>query len=170
MTEQDPLAALRDEQPRPELQQRVESELVRRGLVASPGAWSRTRLIRAAAALLLFLAGSLVGRASMAVPPPQFALLLYEPEGFDTTRSHAELAQEYGAWAAGLEARFIGGEALGAVRLVARRGVSIEPLAGPQPTGYFLIRAATWDEALALAAECPHIRHGGIVAVRLIST
>lgn len=170
MSEHDPFAPLRDEGPRTGLRQRVQAELTDRGLVRSPDRRRRRQLALAAAAVLLFLAGVSTGRTREAESAPQFALLLYEPAGFDTTRSHSELAQEYGAWAAGLGARFVGGEALGPVRLVARRGVSFATLAGPQPTGYFLIRATSWDEAMALAAECPHVRHGGLVAVRIIST
>jgi hypothetical protein len=34
--------------------------------------------------------------------------------------------------------------------------------------GFFIIRAATEAEALGVARTCPHLRHGGAVAVRPI--
>jgi hypothetical protein len=35
-----------------------------------------------------------------------------------------------------------------------------------EPSGFFIIRAATRAEAAATAARCPHLRHGGSVVVR----
>ncbi len=170
MHHEDPFAPLRDERPAAALRDRVRDELRGRGLLRAPRHWSRHPGLLAAAAALLFLAGLWTGARDDATPSaPQFALLLYEPAGFDTTRSHAELAREYGAWAASLGAMFVGGEALGAERIVTPDGRPA-PSAGDRPTGYFLLRADSWDAALALAAACPHVRHGGTIAVREILT
>lgn len=168
MNHEDPFAPLREERPSAALRDRVRGKLRDRGLLRGPRAPSRQRLVLLAAGTLLFLAGHWAGTRRAGTPPvPQFALLLYEPAGFDTTRSHAELAREYGAWATRLGARFVGGEALGAQRIVGREDRSAIADGG-QPTGYFLVRADSWDDALALASECPHLRHGGVIAVREI--
>jgi hypothetical protein len=189
MADHDPYAPLRTERPGDALGARVRGELRSRGLLRSRPRGAIHTMALAAAAALLFLSGAWVGSRvdasrppaatgnSTAAPSPQFALLLYEPAGFDTTRSHTELAREYGAWAASLGARFVGGEALGEQRLVMPAPSSDRASSGAeggvgaaQPTGYFLIRAENWEAAMALAAECPHVRHGGVVAVRAITT
>ena len=42
------------------------------------------------------------------------------------------------------------------------------PVVAAEPTGFFLIRAGSLDEALAIARRCPHLAHGGEVALRPI--
>lgn len=173
MSSDRPLAGLAGEvTPPAALEQRVRQDLRARGLIGGPG-WRHwgpgvRRVLATAAAVLLFVSGVMVGRQrdqGSAEGGARFALLLYEPAGFDTTRTHAELAQEYGAWAASLESRFVGGEALGAQRVL---GGEVPAASGQVPTGYFLLRASGWEEAMAIAAACPHLRHGGVVAVREI--
>jgi hypothetical protein len=34
--------------------------------------------------------------------------------------------------------------------------------------GFFLVRAATAEEAEAIARGCPHLRHGGTISLREI--
>ena len=36
------------------------------------------------------------------------------------------------------------------------------------PRGYFVIRARDLDEAIAIAKDCPQLRHGGCVVLRPI--
>jgi hypothetical protein len=44
-----------------------------------------------------------------------------------------------------------------------------EPAAsGAGPQGFFLVRARDLDEAEAIARACPHLRHGGRVAVQAV--
>jgi hypothetical protein len=38
------------------------------------------------------------------------------------------------------------------------------------PSGFFMVRAASREDALAIASGCPHLRHGGTVVVRAIDT
>lgn len=92
----------------------------------------------------------------------QFALLLYEPASFDTTLAHEQLAVEYRAWAGSLGGDFVSGEALGDARVLGGDAPTAEP------TGFFMIRADSYDEAVALARDCPHLRHGGVVSVRTV--
>ncbi|MEX0691543.1 MAG: hypothetical protein WD043_06845 [Gemmatimonadales bacterium] len=163
MPEDNPFAQLpRDADPPPALKTRVMADLRRRGLIRS--VWL-PRVLALAAGLALFAAGTWVG-ARDAGPPAgqQFALLLYEPASFDTTRPHDELAAEYGAWAQSLGTRFVAGDALGDQRVLGGT------VGSEVPTGYFIVRASSWEEAMSIAAACPHLRHGGTVAVQAIMT
>jgi hypothetical protein len=36
-------------------------------------------------------------------------------------------------------------------------------------SGYFVIEAANWEEAVALARTCPHLRYGGRIALRPVA-
>jgi hypothetical protein len=36
-------------------------------------------------------------------------------------------------------------------------------------TGYFRVRAGSWDEALELARSCPHLAYGGEISVRMLA-
>jgi len=89
----------------------------------------------------------------------RYALLLYEDSGFTTSVPEDSLVQEYRAWA----------------RDLARRGVTIsgEKLgAGDEGRehlgGFFIITAPTDSAARAIANTCPHLRHGGRIALRKI--
>ena len=166
MPEENPFAQLpREADPPPALKGWVIADLRRRGVLRRPMIMQRA--FAAAAAVALFLAGTWYGGREVDMEPSaggQFALLLYEPESFDTTRPHAELAAEYGAWARSLGTRFVAGEALGDQRVLG--GVVGDEV----PTGYFVVRASSWEEAMRIAEACPHLRHGGTVAVRAIIT
>lgn len=157
----------------PALEARVLDELRRRGLVAPRRALS-TRWWAAAAALVLFTSGLLVGRGldgARRFPPdpgPEFLLLLYEPRplvgGFEV---EARRVAEYGAWAGDLarQGRLVAAEKLADASLRVSATADGEDSRG-EPTGFFLVRAAGLDEALAIARGCPHVAHGGEVRVR----
>lgn len=140
-------------------------------------AWRSTVQIAAAIALLAggFLAGRLSTVAPVASPDAdasRYLLLLY---GGDTAADDEEeeqaRVQEYATWAESLRQA---GQLVGADRLAARvdvLGSAADPApATSPPSGYFMVRAASRDEALAIAAACPHIRYGGTVVVRAIDT
>lgn len=107
---------------------------------------------------------------------PQFMLLLYE-EAADYSDIGAEemqrIIEKYAAWSAGLaeQGRMRGGEKLrdGSGRVIHRGGAEVTD--GPYSEtkevigGYFAIEAADYDEAVALARECPH-RDFGTIEVR----
>lgn len=168
----------REATPPPALRDRVAHDLRQRGLLR-PRARALTLVWRAAAAVALMALGAAASRMAMtsqrepqqispsgaSVDSVQFALLLYEPSTFDTTRSHSELAAEYGAWARSLTTRFVAGEALGEERTI---GGEMDASGSSIPTGFFIIRTADWDSAMSIASTCPHLRYGGIVAVRRI--
>ncbi len=174
MHHDDPLAALpRELEPSAALRGRVTRALHERGLIrrelppAHAGWW------RVAAAMLLLAAGAALGRATgraetahspaaaAAHADAQYVLLLYEPASFNGG-PHEALAREYSAWARALGARFVSGEALGEARVL---GGTAPP---SEPTGFFLVRAASFDDAVMLARDCPHLRRGGVVSVRTV--
>ena len=139
----------------------------------------RGRLARALAAgiaaVLLFGAGGAVGR--LTAPPPaagEFLLLLYGPPETPGGRGGEELADEYRRWAAGLRDA---GVAINGARL-ATQTIALAPNGRPRAPGggsrgllggFFRVDARDLEAAAALAATCPHLRHGGTIEVRRIS-
>lgn len=172
-----PLRTLdREAAPPPGLKGSVISSLYARGLLRH----SRQRAWRVplsiAAALALFAMGWMVGhRPATLDPRPAFALVLYEGSDFQRDQSEAESIAEYGAWAAALRSRgtVVSGEALDrAVGLLRSTptGIVIDPRDASSDegvmTGFFIIHAANQAEALEIARTCPHLRHGGRIALR----
>jgi hypothetical protein len=129
----------------------------------------------------LFVAGlgvGLVGGRWSPVQAPQpanhgalFLLLLYDgvaPRAYPPEQE-AALVAEHRAWAAELRrsGRLVSAEKLAPEVLYLGEG---GPVSGPpEVLGYFLVRAPSLDEALAIARGCPHLRHGGRVAVQAIA-
>jgi hypothetical protein len=126
-------------------------------------------------------AGSVPAPGQTAVPTaaadarPVFALMLYEDAGYQAPvdeADHAARVAEYSAWARKLAAQgqlVDGAELLAEGVLLHRDRPRVERL----PTGsegllagYFVIRAASIQEAERVAADCPHLAHGGTVSVR----
>jgi hypothetical protein len=160
-----------------ELEDRVVAALRAEGVLRAPRRTSRNRAV--AASLILFIAGAATGRFAPRPPAaedprPQFVLLLQEGKEFDAGEDHVA---EYAAWARSLGAggRIVAGEKLkdDAVVLSSRdAGVAIETetVASDEvaPRGYFVIRARDLDEAIAIAKDCPHLKHGGRISLRPI--
>jgi hypothetical protein len=176
----------RETSPRPALEARVVAELLERGLIDrstpySPGRRSAWRLA-AAAALVGLLAGwlahGLTARAPASIASAdrgseRFLLLLSEPTGLDTSQPMESLVSEYAAWARQIESE---GRLVAAERLL--DGSRTLPRSSPEaalaadpgaPTGFFVVDAAGWDEALELAASCPHLAYGGQITIRQVA-
>ncbi len=184
----DPLHVLeREAVPPPHVKGRITQSLRDRGLLRSttPGR-GRLRLTvgAIAAAILLFATGVGIGRRSV-MPArdtrPSYILLLYEGRYFQLNRSKpgaiGQYEAEYNAWAAGWEARGVGvqGRALALTAHLLRdtpQGVRVESedAASPQGMidGFFIIRVTDEAEAVAIARTHPHLRHGGVIALRQI--
>jgi len=80
----------------------------------------------------------------------------------------ARLVAEYAAWARGLSEQ---GKLLTAEKLADEPAELLGPGAtqeGDRVGGFFLIRAANFEEAQRIARDCPHLRHGGHVELRAI--
>lgn len=137
-----------------------------------------------AIAIALFVTGALVGAKwntkGATHEEPGFILIVRNasPESEPKTPQE-ELARvkEYGAWARNLgrEGMLLGGEKLkdeGRVLGPARESTSpsetvTKPVEGGIG-GYFLLPATNYDQALAIARTCPHLKHGGSVELRQI--
>lgn len=159
--------------PPPDLERRIVRELDRRHLLSASGGMLRRRLAWAASVVLLFAIGLATGRLTAGSPPaapsgPRFLLLLYEPHPLDPAASEAERVAEYSAWAGGLAraGRLVEAEKLadGGHNL----GLEVAAGAGDGPTGFYLFTARDEAEALSIAHDCPHLRHGGEATLRRI--
>lgn len=111
-------------------------------------------------------------------------LLLLRGHPYDQrTVSPAEIQRildDYGAWRSSLEeqGRLVGSNKLTdeGGRLLDRRGDEVRVTDGPFAeskeviSGYFLVRAADYDDAIELSERCPHLKYGGTIAVRQVDT
>jgi hypothetical protein len=158
--------------PPPDLEPRVIRSLVDRGLLR-PSRWRRSGILAAAAAAIVaaFALGRLTGGQPKPTEP-RWLLLLYEDQAFDAPAPGAEAARvgEYRAWARATPGVVDGAE-LGPERYLLTAGRSAE--SAPRSSdgigdlaGYFIVTAASWEEARAIAARCPHLEHRGRVVVR----
>lgn len=175
----DPLRGLeREAAPPPHLKRRIAKSLRDAGLLRA-STWPTWRpIVQATAAVLLLATGFATGRHSVTSPAdtrPSYMLLLYEGPDFRRDRPEAAAIAEYDAWAAGLRARgvVVHGEALANTAHLLRettQGVRVDPedAASAQGViaGFFIIRVSDEAEAVAIARTCPHLRHGGQIALR----
>lgn len=121
--------------------------------------------VAASLVAVAFAAGRITAPRAAIAPAggQQFAFLLYG----GPTGGGADLAAEYGAWAA--DARR-GGRAVSGERLADAAWVAGAAIADPLPLrGFFIVRATDAAEALDLARRHPHARDGTVV-VRQIDT
>jgi hypothetical protein len=177
-TERARLQALaRAEEPPSELEARVVRALRERGLIRG----RRRQAWRVpAAAVVAFVCGVALGRAGLegrggrgAAPGRSFALLLLPGAGMEGgAAAESARVEEYRAWARGLAAKgqLVDGEKLKAqVKVLAPPSLPVpDGRADGGMLGFFLVRAATAEEAEAIARGCPHLRHGGTISLREI--
>ncbi len=156
--------------PAPRLEERVVGSLREAGLVQPRRRFTTT--LGVAAALVVFMGGFGLGRVTIAgspAPPGSRYLLLLYGASSATPEVEATRVAEYGTWARELTAA---GQLVGAEKLadtsITLGAAGASPATAEQPSGFFLIRASSLEEAQSTAARCPHIRHGGTVLVRPI--
>jgi hypothetical protein len=150
------------------LEDRTVRALRERGLVRRP----RPRAIAigafaAAAAIVLAAGWAAMSRTAAPGAGPRFVLLLYA--GTDAPAGTADIRrQEYAAWARELASRGVAitGEELGSETLEVGTGAS--SAADLLPRGFFVVSAESLEAAERIAATCPHLRHGGRIAVKRI--
>jgi hypothetical protein len=113
-----------------------------------------------------------------------FMLLLHESPAVTRDLSPAEvqgIIDRYKAWAEGLgrSGRLRGGDKLGdGEGRVMRAAADGRPVVTDGPyaeskevvAGYFLLEAADYDEAVALAGDCPHLAFGTVEVRRIEPT
>ena len=113
----------------------------------------------------------------------KFLLLLRDDPGQFTSLSAEEMQRiigEYGAWARGLaeKGKLHGSDKLvdDPGRIVSNHGATVTVKDGPYAetkeliSGYFIVEADSYDDALEIARGCPHLRqrHEGTIEVRMI--
>lgn len=171
----------RGPEPHEGLEQRVVDSLRNRGLLA-PHARIHSRWTWVAAfvtaCVICFGAGVLFRSRSVAIPAAptgnRYVLFLTHSSSVATSGTAGEivLVQEYSDWA---QRQRVGGHLIAGEKL---NDASLE-LSGPQGLqeihaedtslgGYFVIAAANFDAALAIARTCPHLKHGGTIVIRPI--
>ncbi len=111
----------------------------------------------------------------------KFMLLLHDNPGTGVDASPEEIQAiigEYVAWRRGIEARgaLVGGEKLAdeggrELSLVENRVRVVDgPFSEAKEVvgGFFTIEAADYDEAVALASDCPHLKYGLRIELRQV--
>ena len=161
----------REESPSPELENRVVDALRERQLIRNSSKTGLRWFSTAAAAIVILAIGFAAGRAWNRPQQVQYThiLLLQEDRSFQS--GHAEdRVQEYSNWARGVASKgtAITGEKLAHdSRLL--KGDRSESQASGEIAGFFLVRAKSEEDALAISRTCPHLRYGGIIELRKIS-
>lgn len=167
--------------PRPEVENRIVGALRDRGLIRTAAVRARImpRLAAAAAGLALLAVGFAAGRgvtppADLASAEPRFALLLLRgsEQPLQNPEEEAGRVAEYGSWAGRLAeaGRFVTGEKLeNQGEQLGAPGGAARSVPEDEVQGFFIISAKNFEDALAIARQCPHLRYGGTVLVRPIA-
>ena len=167
-------AMKQDRQPPARVEQAILHTLRQRGLLAVRRRWSLPVIAAAAVALVLaaWLGAQWQARRAPAEPihlaQSRFVILLYAGDSAANADGMSR-RDEYAAWTHRLAAQgtTISGEELEETGVDIPAGsMSSQTLA--QPRGYFVIGARDVADARAIAATCPHLRHGGRIVVRRI--
>ena len=114
---------------------------------------------------------------------PNYALFLHDPiDGFAamSPEEMQHVIRKYVAWGDRLrEAGLLkGGEKLADEpgRVIRAGNGQVRVTDGPYSEtkevlgGYYIVSAATYDEAVELARDCPHLEYGGTIEVREIDS
>jgi hypothetical protein len=155
------------------LEGRVVRALRARGLLRPLALRRRSWLAWLAACAACLAIGFAGGRRNEpAHRGPRFVLLLEEPTAHILgPEEEAQRVIEYSAWARAQRSagHLLEGEKLedGVVRLEGARVTTLPSTDGPR--GYFVVAAPSLERALEIARSCPHLRHGGRIAVRRIA-
>ena len=125
------------------------------------------------ALLLVGGAGGFLARGPVGGPgpaPESAYLFLVRGEEPDEAVPEEALVREYGAWARELAGR---GKLLGGDKLADEpgrwvSGTGEDARTGSDVSGYFVIAASDYAEAIEIANGSPHIRYGGTFEIRQI--
>jgi hypothetical protein len=162
--------------PSAELEERIVSQLMKRGMIRRKSIFSiRNGAIATAAAIVIFALGFATAEFFRRTPTQYtYLLLLREDSHFLGSRDHApSLVKEYSEWALGIaqSGTKITGEKLTAeTRLVNAKSGIQNKMQDPdgQIAGFFLLEAMNDRDAVEKAFHCPHLRYGGSIELRRI--
>lgn len=164
----------RQQQPPAGLEHTVLTALQEEGLLRTASRPNRKWLPLAAAiaGIALFLGGYLLGgtqnKAEGQIRPELgYMLLLHEDARFRPGEP-MEMFEEYKAWmeSVGSQGVAITGQELQNDALILDADRSPETDAAERTTGYFLLEAASLEQAAAIARSIPHLKYGGSVEVK----
>jgi hypothetical protein len=173
----------REEKPPPFLEQLVITRLKESRLLHVTPPYSSRRAHRialaTAAALLIFVTGAVIGAkwpARTMSNSPQFMLILKKGNESSRPRSSEEVAErvaEYSSWARQLReqgVRVEGEKLKQDVRELGNTDARDLSAVAHHNTisGYFLVDAQNYDQAVKIASDCPHLKYGGTIEVRQI--
>jgi hypothetical protein len=112
---------------------------------------------------------------------PKYMLLLHDDPSAFATVSPAQMQaiiEKYAAWGAKLQSAgvLVGGHKLTDEpgRVMRGRNGSVRVTDGPYSEtkevlgGFYTIEAASYDQAVATARDCPHFEYGGAIEIRQI--
>ena len=173
--------------PPGELEEKIMKRLKEEGLVNSDekqNKWGVFRLaVASAVAVLILILGVAVGSYWQTVPAdlandqtPQFLLLLRSDSQGGEKLSKEEVGErvkEYTAWASQINEK---GQLINAEKLKSKTGVldetkKIKSAANQTDSlvvGFYLVKADSYEQAVSIAKDCPHLKYGGEVEVREI--
>jgi len=169
----------RNQTPPSSLEENIVMVLRNRNLLRPHGGFATAA--RLAAALVLLLTGAATGYflGSSGTPEstnpnqPKFALLLRET--VDPQENTEALVAEYSLWARKVHAdgRFVMGEKLGTdgqilMKSNDRTEAQEIDFSTENLSGFFIIQAQDYNEAMTIASGCPHLKYGGKIEVRKI--
>ncbi len=179
-------ALSREQTPPPALEEALIQKLKAKGLLKPGYSQSLWTLPRAAAAIaasvILFAAGFLIGQQRIGIPGSGdpagglFVLFLYDSEQ-QRQMDQTQFIKEYGNWIreVGESGRLAGGEKLKDDGKVLHEEQQQLRITDTTPgtkfgdlSGYFLIEAENYEEALEIAKTCPHLRYEGTIELREI--
>jgi len=161
--------------PPPGLVDRISGQLLEEGLIrkSKQNRPVLKSLLAVAAAVLLFLGGILVEKWQSGItidPQNGFMMVLLEGKEFKPG-DPAEMAEEYGRWRKniGEKGNKILGQELKNETVLINKGGQVNILPEQHTdriTGYFILEAASMEEAITIAQNNPHLQYGGSIQVK----
>ena len=159
----------------PDMEDKILTELKRRKLISSDTKPSVRWAALKIAAIFLIAVTTFIARyywQELTGPKKQqYVLLLYRPSNFISKATHVT---EYGHWLKNLidSGNHAYGEALQTNQWLLKNNESLSANSGAGEkgliSGFFVIEANTYSEAIELAKSCPHLKYNGLVELRPI--
>lgn len=160
-------------EPDPGLEDRTIEKLVRSGLIRKDATMKQLGwVLRLTAAIVILGAGIFIGAKMFnAAPAEQYSylLLLHEDESYENGDEGTRFA-EYGNWMRNLQQEHIAitGEKLDNAMTMCDKDDAKTEEATASVTGFFMIRVSSKEDAVRIAMESPHVKHGGKIEIREI--